>query len=703
MISKENDFKLPAISWIPDDRKLFFALGSIFLLALMAYSNSFQCSFQFDDYGNIAGNSNIEMTSFNWENIRKSFNGIPNIHKGINRPLAYFSFALNYYFGGLSVFGYHLVNFTIHVLTAIFFFLWLRLVLKLPILFRIYENASYSIALLASVLWVINPIQVTAVTYIVQRMASMAAMFYIMALYFYLRGRISNNKRGRLYWFALFVLASTMAIGTKENAAMLPLIVFLFDLILIQGIRKRTVLQFLKWAGLPALSLAIIALFYYSPADLFSGYKYRSFTMIQRILTEQRVIWDYMWWTLHPRSEILTLFHDIALSTSLVSPWTTILSIVTTMTSVLFAAICSKRWPLISFLILFFFLNHAIEGSIFPLELVYEHRNYLPSMALLALLTIFIIWVINYFAYNGQIQTLVTCLVICFIIANAHTTFYRNTFFQDEFLLLGDNIAKAPNLSRQHNNLGKYYQDRGAYFFAQEEFKRAIELNRPEHLTQLSLYYENLGNTYFLQGEFNKAFETLKEGIQKSMSGSTPRLLWGISQVYGETGRIDEALVTIDEALKKDPEDRTIQFTKALLLMKSGQLYAAKKNTISLLNKFPQWEFPMMLLANICMKEGLSKLAINFYELVQAKIPHELGTILALAELYWKEGKIQEASMQVGKILIYAQSKNWSLENCIEKLHDVPSSIHRPTWQHMNPIFEGIFKATLKDREDKSL
>ena len=109
-------------------------------------------------------------------------------HDRILRPLSYLSFALNYKLGGMDVFGFHVVNFIIHYFSAVFLFLFIYNTLKLPRLKDQYENIAYPVALLATFFWALNPVWVTSVTYIVQRMASMAGLFYIMSMYFYLKG-----------------------------------------------------------------------------------------------------------------------------------------------------------------------------------------------------------------------------------------------------------------------------------------------------------------------------------------------------------------------------------------------------------------------------------------------------------------------------------------------------------------------------------
>ena len=120
-----------------------------------------------------------------------------------SRPLSYLSFALNYYFDGMDVFGFHVVNFIIHYLAAVFLFLFIYNTLKLPLLRDKYKNIAYPVALLATFFWAINPVFVTSVTYIVQRMASMAGLFYIMSMYFYLKGRTAQNSTHSISFFIL--------------------------------------------------------------------------------------------------------------------------------------------------------------------------------------------------------------------------------------------------------------------------------------------------------------------------------------------------------------------------------------------------------------------------------------------------------------------------------------------------------------------
>ena len=228
-------------------------------------------------------------------------------------------------------------------------------------------------------------------------------------MYFYLKGRTSANRLSRIaYYFFCFVVA-ILAFGSKENAAMLPISIFFFDLFIIQGLTKENIkknsLAFLILILIPfALALVLKSPSIFSTKHLFSGYENRAFTLFERLLTEPRIIIFYITLLLYPMPDRLCIAHDISISHSLINPPTTIIAIFTILAILGVAIIKSKRYPLISYCIIFFFLNHIIESTIFPLELIFEHRNYIPSMLLFVPITILIARGIRFFSYKRSMQ-----------------------------------------------------------------------------------------------------------------------------------------------------------------------------------------------------------------------------------------------------------------------------------------------------------
>jgi hypothetical protein len=184
MVNQENS---PSYS----TRCTAFAL--LFLLIFVVYSNTLQASWHLDDYHNIVQNAALRINDLQPRTIFQTFFTTSEenlvLEKKLYRPLACLSFALNWYVGKDNLFGYHLVNIGIHFLTAFILFRTILYLLRSPNLKNRYRDREYFIALFSAVLWAVNPLQTQAVTYIVQRMASLAAMFYLVGIYLYVRGR----------------------------------------------------------------------------------------------------------------------------------------------------------------------------------------------------------------------------------------------------------------------------------------------------------------------------------------------------------------------------------------------------------------------------------------------------------------------------------------------------------------------------------
>ncbi|HAJ26402.1 MAG TPA: hypothetical protein DCG53_04020, partial [Syntrophus sp. (in: bacteria)] len=329
----ERDFELK-IKWpFHDVGKVACALIILFSILILIYSNSFDCSWHYDDVPNIVENTSIRIKNFSWPEIEKSFSAWANMQKNLYgkvdssntwlRPLSYFSFGVNYYWGGLNVFGYHVVNFSIHYLSAVFLFLFIYNMLRLPLLVERYGSYAYSAALLSAVLWAIHPIQVSAVTYIVQRMASMAALFYIIAMYLYLKGRTTQSINRAVVLFILCFISFVLAIGSKQNAAMLPVSLILFDLFFIQGVRRSNVIRSLKILITMAIIALIFLCFYIQDDPSTVDYKGRMFDMVGRLLTQPRVFFYYISLLIYPITSRLMLIHNFEISITLFDPWTT--------------------------------------------------------------------------------------------------------------------------------------------------------------------------------------------------------------------------------------------------------------------------------------------------------------------------------------------------------------------------------------------
>ncbi|HUL37070.1 MAG TPA: hypothetical protein VLW47_05265 [Thermodesulfobacteriota bacterium] len=367
------------------------AVGLIVGVAFVAYSNTFDVPFHFDDRPNITDNPNVQIRVFSWENIARL---IKNTYKESIRVFSYFTLALNYYFGGFKVFGYHLVNFCIHIASGIFLYWFLLLTFNLPSLKERYGPISYKIALFSSLIFISHPIQTQSVTYIVQRMASMAGMFYLLSFVLYIKGRRSEGGP-RIFYFAGTVFTYLIGVFSKENVAILPLFIALYEFYFFQNFDlspkgKKVLLALLVGLFiLSAIGLIIWGRRYFNV--IIEGYQYRTFTMSERVLTQFRIVLFYLTLLIFPHPSRLNLDYDFPISRTIVDPPTTLISILVIAGLVGYGIWTAKKRPVLSFCILWYFGNLVIESSIFPLEMVYEHRLYLPAVGPFVLFSIMVI------------------------------------------------------------------------------------------------------------------------------------------------------------------------------------------------------------------------------------------------------------------------------------------------------------------------
>ena len=559
-------------------RQNAFALATLFITILLIYANTFNASWHFDDTPNILKSERLHLEELSWEKIKHTLFLVSDGKVKIYRPAACLSFALNYYFGQEDVFGYHVVNLSIHFLASVFLFLLVHNTLNLPSLRAKCGPHAYSIALLATVLWAINPVQTQAVTYIVQRMASMAGMFYVMSMYFYLMGRTSEKKAPKIAYYFSCGAAGALSICSKENAALLPLSIFFFDLFLIQGLERKNI----KKNAYVFLALILVPvalnLFYRGPSAfsldrLTTSYLHREYTMLERLLTQPRVILLYLTLLFYPMPNKLSISHDISISHGLFDPPTTILAILFIVLLLGVTIFQSRRWPLPAYCILFFFLNHLIESTFFPLELVFEHRNYIPSMMLFVPIAILIVRGITFFAYKKKMQAVFCTFIILVLVGLGHSTFMRNFAWKTEESLWLDAIDKNPDLPRPYHNLGVYYGTLGDREKEISNYLQAIKLNKGSYGETRHVTHYNLALAYNALGKEDEAIAHIEKAIEMDP---------GFSDAYANLAAIlinrrkyDEAFDYLIKALTCNEKNTAAHHNLGLVLLKKRRLNEA--------------------------------------------------------------------------------------------------------------------------------
>ena len=504
-------------------RKKWIAFALLFFLILLIYSNTFRASWHFDDFPNINKNPRITINNLKPGTILQTFIASRDggLYQGrqVYRPVACLTLALNWYFGQDHVFGYHVVNTAIHLITAFLLFLTVLYLFQTPRMKGEYYGSEYFIALLSATLWAINPIQTQAVTYIVQRMASMAAMFYILGIYFYLRGRLGGIRKNRVRWYICCGASYLLAIGSKENAITLPLALFLLDIIFFQDLSRPKTRKFVIWGsviGSICLAAVGLILFYHGTFDsIFNMYKVRYFTAWERLLTQPRVVLFYISQIFYPLPSRLSITHDIDISTSLIQPWTTLPAILMILLIITAAILLMRKRRLLAFGILFFFLNHLIESTLLPIELIFEHRNYLPSFFLFVPVALGIKLFLDHYKKEKRMLYLISVFSLTLIIISLGMgTYIRNLVWASEKTLWEDAMAKAPGRARPPQNLAwGYYLKEGKYTEAIELYEKALPLKDDNPTYAKISALANAAGAYQKMKEYDKAIELCLQAL----------------------------------------------------------------------------------------------------------------------------------------------------------------------------------------------
>lgn len=341
-------------------------------------------AFMFDDIPALINNAAVHMTEPTLAALRKAaFSFEP---AGGGRFLAMGSFGLNHLFGGLDPWGYKLGGLLVHLVNALLVW-WLAL--KLLALAGIGRDdlhrrwGAFAIALA----WAIHPLQVSTVLYVVQRMETLALTFVLAALVSYVHGR-QQQLSGRRGWPWLVTCLPLLALGfaSKETPVLFPAYTLALELTVLrftaQDARTARRWKLAYAAGIAAALLVFV--FWAVPHWWRSGLMdAREFTGPERLLTQLRVLVMYLGQIVLPLPARMTFYYDdLALSTSLLSPLSTLWSALLLAGLLALAWVLRRRAPLAALGIFWFFAGHALTSNIIPLELVYEHRNYFALLGI---------------------------------------------------------------------------------------------------------------------------------------------------------------------------------------------------------------------------------------------------------------------------------------------------------------------------------
>ena len=530
------------------------------LAVILLYSTSLDCGFVLDDKNNIEKNPYIQITSITTDSLSEA------VTKSVlpRRPVANISFALNYLIHGYDVKGFRLVNIFLHLGTGIILYFLVYSILELPNVRRRYGPPGW-IPLVTALVWLLHPMHTQTVNYIVQRMTILAAFFYLLAFLFYIKGRTAEKIGPKWIFFAGAAIAALLGIGSKETVAMLPFLLVLFDLYFFRDtpalINKRFIAAILILI-LTGCLLAIVYLGKNPFTYIVNSYHIRDFTLEQRLLTQSRVVLFYLSLIFMPLPSRLNLEHDFQLSMSLFDPLSTIFAIALIIILSIIAIAGAKKHSILSFCIFWYLGNLLIESSVIGLEIIFEHRAYLPSMLIVMLA---VMWCQKILHPKWLKITALAVATSCLVF----WTYERNTAWSGTVSLLTDSVNKAPGKHRAHLNLGIELKNSNRLDEAISHYQKALQLE-PNYAEA----YYNLGNAFILQGDFKKATENFFKAL--ALTPEDVDTHYNLGYTLAKLWQFDKAVYHYSEAIRLKPDFMEARKELAELKLHMQKLYNKK-------------------------------------------------------------------------------------------------------------------------------
>jgi len=461
--------------------KDFISFAVLFWSGAIIYAHTINAPWYFDDYSAILGNINVKNLSASLKNITSP------------RGISFFTFAINYSISGTRTFSYHYINIFIHLSTGFVCYLLFK---------RIFNKENY-LPLLAALIFICHPLQTQAVTYIVQRMTSLAALLFFLSLYFFVlaQERIGATKlfweKIHIFYYASSIFFGILACYAKENTVILPFILILFyRFFLPQHNNNKIHIYVVPYFIAPCIITFQHFLLLFSDYNALDSLSYsrqllsmHGITPLRYFLTQFAVIWKYLRLFFLPYGQALD--HNVGIITTFPSA-KYIFIILITASLPIYAYSARVKKPLLSFGILWFLITLSVESTFIPLDPLFEHRMYLPIFGLTT--GTFSIFKNEPNSTSFKLFLVILLLILCSL------TWKRNQLWNDPIAFYHDNLKKVPRSERVLTNLAIAYFQNNKFIEAESFLHRAIAIN-----AQYGPAHFFLGKTFFNNGKYANA------------------------------------------------------------------------------------------------------------------------------------------------------------------------------------------------------
>lgn len=531
-----------------------WALPLVLLATIAAYLPSLRVPFYLDDGPSIVDNATIRQLWPPGAALHPPGNSGETVS---GRPVLNLSLAVSHALSGDAPWGYHALNLAIHLLGGLVLFGLLRRTLALPGRPERMRSTAAPLALVASALWLLHPLQTEAVTYVIQRAESLAALFYLATLYSYLRAATADGTAARRAWFAAAVIASWLGMGTKETMVTVPVAAWLLDRAFLAGgfreaLRRRGSLL----AGVASGWLLLASLVGATAGRGGSAGFGRGVSPWDYLLTQCEAIVHYLRLVVWPQPLILD--YGSATVSGLVAVLPQALLMIALLALAGWALV---RHPRAGFGAAAFFLVLAPSSSVVPIvsQTIAEHRMYLPLAAVVTL------------ALAGAVlrwgaSALWAGLVVA--VACGGLTWQRNRELQRPEDVWTEVIASRPENARARLCLGTLLNKRGDVSGAIGEYEAALRL-QPDYIEALN----NLGNALQQQGRLAEAIARYQAVLRLKPDWADTH--FNLALAYQRTGRLADAIAEYRAALRLAPDDPDTHFYLGNVLGATGDLTGA--------------------------------------------------------------------------------------------------------------------------------
>lgn len=447
------------------------------VLTLALYWPGLSGGFIFDDGNSITNNKDIQIDRLDPELIYAA--AYSRDTGPLKRPISMASFAINHALSGLDAFYFKLTNVVIHLCCGLLIFIFLRKVFTYGIgsgneLIKSYSDANFYIPAMVASAWLLHPLNLTSVLYVVQRMNSLSALFVLMGIvaYCYSRERLI---RGKFIGIPLIIMSllipGALAIFSKENGALLPVFLFIIECCVYRFVTNKKSHKYFLFTFFsvivvaPGIVIGLVLLI--DPVIIVGNYSSRMFTLHERLLTESRILFFYLQQIFIPVPSTMGLFHDgYTMSRGILDPVSTLVSIIGHIILITLGLLSLKKWPVISFGIFWFYVGHGMESTVFPLEPVYEHRNYL---AIIGPLLLFFIVINKIFTYSKSKAWMMSGLALSLLSLSLVT---RSMEWSSPVRHVLSEVKHHPESSRANDYAGFAYEN--AYLRTKNDDNRKI-------------------------------------------------------------------------------------------------------------------------------------------------------------------------------------------------------------------------------------